>query len=195
MGVSGLKIVGIGGTNRPNSTSEKALAVSLRAAADAGAQTTIFSGADLILPMYAPEQDDRTDAARRLVEAFRECDGVIIASPAYHGSTSGLIKNALDYVEDLRGGRRVYLDGVAAGLIACGAGWQATGQTLAALRAIAHALRAWPTPLGSMLNTSTQLFDEAGHCIDLSARLQLETIGRQVVEFAEMAAVYRARAS
>jgi FMN reductase len=188
-----LKILGIGGTTRAGSSSEKALAISLRAAAEAGADTVMISGSDLVLPMYSPDVRDRTDEARRLVAAFGECDGIIVSSAAYHGSISGLIKNALDYVEDLREGKRVYFDGVAAGLIACGGGWQATGQTLAALRAIAHALRAWPTPLGAMLNTSAKLFDEDGACTDLSARFQLETIGRQVVEFAQMASVYRTR--
>lgn len=188
------RILGIGGTTRAGSSSEKALAISLKAAADAGADTVMMSSSDLLLPMYSPDERSRTPAAQRLVAAFEECDGIIVSSAAYHGSVSGLVKNALDYVEDLREGKRVYFDGVAAGLIACGGGWQAAGQTLATLRAIAHALRAWPTPLGAMLNTSTKLFDDAGACTDLSVRFQLETIGRQVVEFAEMSSAYRSRA-
>ena len=182
----------MGGTTRAGSTSERALAVSLRAAAEAGAETVMLSGADLILPMYAPGEGARTPEGRRLVDAFRACDGVIIASPAYHGSVSGLVKNALDYTEDLREGERVYFDGLPAGLITCAGGWQAAGQTLAALRAIAHALRAWPTPLGAMLNTSMPLFDAGGACTELSVRMQLEAVGRQVIEFADMAAHYRA---
>lgn len=188
-----LKILGIGGTTRTGSSSEKALAISLKAAADAGADTIMISGSDLVLPMYSPDERSRTPEAKRLVNAFAECNGIIVSSAAYHGSISGLVKNALDYVEDLREGKRVYFDGVAAGLIACGGGWQATGQTLATLRAIAHALRAWPTPLGAMLNTSVKLFDDEGVCTDLSARFQLETIGKQVVDFAEMASAYRSR--
>jgi hypothetical protein len=35
-----------------------------------------------------------------------------------------------------------------------------------------------------MLNTSNSLFDEDGSCLDLSAKMQLETVRRQVVEFA-----------
>lgn len=177
-------IVGIGGTPRAGSSSEKALAISLAAAADGGADTLLISGPELDLPMYNPSNPDRTPAAGRLVEVLRRCDGLIIASPAYHGSISGLVKNALDYTEDLRSDPRVYFDGLAIGCIACAGGWQAAGQTLAALRAIAHALRGWPTPLGAMLNTSSKLFDENGDCLDLSVKMQLETIGRQVFEFA-----------
>jgi FMN reductase len=178
-------IVGIGGTPRQGSTSEKALAVSLRAAADGGADTLLISGPELDLPMYNPGDERRTPAASHLVETFRRCDGIIIASPAYHGSISGLVKNALDYTEDLRSDPRVYFDGLAVGCIACAGGWQAAGQILAALRAIAHALRSWPTPLGAMLNTSANLFDDTGACLDLSVKMQLETVGWQVLQFAK----------
>lgn len=177
-------ILGIGGTPRAGSSSERALAVSLKAAAERGAETRLISGPELDLPMYNPGNSTRTETAERLLEMFRRCDGIIIASPAYHGSISGLVKNALDYTEDLRTDARVYFDGLAVGCIACAGGWQAAGQTLAALRAIAHALRGWPTPLGAMLNTSGKLFDEQGNCLDLSAKMQLETVGRQVVDFA-----------
>jgi hypothetical protein len=34
----------------------------------------------------------------------------IVGSPGYHGAISGLVKNALDYIEDLREDPRVYLD-------------------------------------------------------------------------------------
>ncbi len=179
-------ILGVGGTTRPASVTERALAVSLRAAADEGAETVLIAGPELILPMYSPSDPDRTPGARRLVDALRACSGLIVASPSYHGSVSGLVKNALDYVEDLRTDERVYLDSLAVGLIACAGGWQGAGQTLSALRSIAHALRGWPTPLGAALNTSIRLFDNDGECLDLSAKFQLETVGRQVVEFCRM---------
>ena len=129
------------------------------------------------------------------LEGDGKTSGIIIASPSYHGSISGLLKNALDYTEDLSSDERVYFDGCAIGLIACAAGWQGAGQTLAALRAIAHSLRGWPTPLGAMLNTSSKLFDEQGSCLDLSAKFQLESVGRQVVQFARMRNASRAPAS
>ncbi len=179
-------ILGLGGTTRAGSTSERALSLSLRAAAEAGAETVMFSGPELELPMYAPERKERSEGAARLIAAFRRCDGLVIASPAYHGSISGLMKNALDYAEDLSADQRVYFDGCAIGLVVAAAGWQAAGQTLATLRAIAHSLRGWPTPLGVMLNSTTKPFDAEGNCVDLNAKFQLETVGRQVVEFARM---------
>jgi len=179
-------ILGVGGTPRQGSTTERALALSLSAAAAEGAEVIMITGPDLMLPMYTPEIAERTAGGKRLIDAFRRCSGLVIASPAYHGSLSGLVKNALDYAEDLRNDERVYFDGLPVGLVACAGGWQAAVQTLAALRSIAHALRGWPTPLGAALNTSVPLFGDDGQCLDLSSKLQLETVGRQVIHFARM---------
>jgi hypothetical protein len=73
-------IVGVGGTLRSGSSSEKALAISLRAATAVGAEALLISGPELNLPMYNPGDAHRTEAAKRLIEAFRRCDGIVIAS-------------------------------------------------------------------------------------------------------------------
>jgi FMN reductase len=181
-------ILGIGGAARANSSSEKALRVSLEAAEACGVDVALITGAGLDLPMYAPQMPSRSEASAHLVDLFRRCDGVIISSPSYHGSISGLIKNALDYTEDLSQDQRVYLDGCPVGVIGCGAGWQGAHQVVSTLRGIVHALRGWPTPMGAALNTSQPMFDENGGCLDRAAKFQLETVGRQVADFALMKA-------
>jgi FMN reductase len=184
----GILVVGLGGTTRENSSTEKALRASLRAAEAAGAATVLFGAQDLDLPMYAPERDDRTPSARRLVDTLRASHGVIVASPGYHGTVSGLVKNALDYIEDMRQDDPPYLDGRAVGTIACAYGWPATIHTLSALRSVAHALRGWPTPMGAGVNTAEPIFDDDGHVSDDRSRFQLELVGQQVVEFARKSA-------
>ena len=169
-------VVGIGGTTRGNSSSERALRAALAAAEEHGAETELFAADALDLPMYVPDTTVRTNKARHLVDALARCDAVIIASPGYHGGPSGLVKNALDYVEDLREDARPYLDGRAVGCIACASGWQATTTTLVALRSIVHALRGWPTPLGVCINTSAQAHE---------ADEQLAILGGQVVTMAQ----------
>ena len=63
-------------------------------------------------------------------------------------------------------------------------GWQACGSALAALRAIVHALRGWPTPLGATLNSAMQPFDESGALREERDAVQVETVAQQVVAFA-----------
>ena len=108
LGAEGLYILGIGGTTRPGSTTERALRMALGVAAAAGAETELLIGSPIDLPLYAPENTTRSPEAERLVAALRRADGIIIASPAYHGGLSGLVKNALDYAEDLREDERPY---------------------------------------------------------------------------------------
>ena len=55
--------------------------------------------------------------------------GVVIATPSYHGGISGLVKNAIDFVEDMRDDERPYLDGRAVGCIVVADGPQAIGAT------------------------------------------------------------------
>jgi FMN reductase len=148
------RILGLGGTTRQGSSSERALRAALNLAEQAGAETDLLLAEDLDFPAYAPERGLHGPQADRLLDLVRRADGVIIASPGFHGGPSGLIKNALDYLEGLRDDQRPYLDGRAVGCIVCAAGWQATATTLASLRSTAHALRGWPTPVGVTINST-----------------------------------------
>lgn len=180
-----INVVGIGGSLREGSQSEHAMRIALEGAAAAGATTTAITGADLVLPFYDIAISERTEEARALVEAVRTADGLIVVSPGYHGGLSGLVKNALDYIEDLHHDERPYLEGRAVGTIAVAFGWQAAVTTLTQLRTTVHALRGWPTPLGAAVNSVETKFDEAGGASDEKVESSLRTIGGQVVRFAE----------
>lgn len=176
-----LYIVGLGGTTRPESSTERALRLALAHAAQLGCETRLLGAAEMPQEPYDPGRPDRSDAARTLVAELRRADGVIIASPSYHGGISGLVKNAIDFIEDLRDDPRVYLEGRAVGCIVCAEGPQAMGATLMAMRSIIHTLRGWPTPYGAAINTSTRPF--AGP-VEPAVRQALETVAAEVVAFA-----------
>lgn len=177
-----LRVVGLGGTTRASSSSERALRTALRAAEQAGAEVTLLGGPVLAsLPHYAPERPERSPEALELLDVIRAADGVIVASPGYHGGISGPVKNALDYLEDLREDQRPYLSGRPVGCIAAGAGWQGAVTAMSALRDVVHALRGWPTPLGVALNSAEPLFD-GERCVDERASVQLAQLGEQVAK-------------
>jgi FMN reductase len=179
------RIVGIGGTTKPGSSTERTLAATLQAAERLGAQTTLFAGPVLAqLPLYSPEDAQRSGLQRQFVEAVRQADGLVLATPAYHAGISGLLKNAIDLLEDLRGDVRPYLHDRAVGCIVTAHGWQGAGTTLTSVRTIVHALRGWPTPLGITLNTAERLFDDDGNCLDERVQVQFAMLAAQVVGFA-----------
>lgn len=176
-------IVGIGGTLRPDSSCEQALRISLNEARLAGADVIEFVGADIQLPFYNPADRARTEEAARLVEALRRCDGLIVASASYHGTVSGLVKNALDYTEDLANDTRTYLDGLPVGCIGIGMGPQGAANCVRTLRDIAHSLRAFPTPYGAAINNQGLRFQDGG-VSDPQVAEALARVGAQTVALA-----------
>jgi FMN reductase len=179
-------IVGISGTLQAGSQTEKSVMMALRAAEDLGADTILIGGNALELPLYNPAVMATSQDAQALVQALRASDGIILGSPAYHGNVSGLLKNAIDYAQELYGDERPYLDGRAVACVATAGGWQAAVTTLVALRTMVHALRGWPTPLGVAINSGEARFDEAGCCQSPVIEEQLRAAGTQVFEFAAM---------
>ena len=111
-------ILGIGGTIRAGSSSEKALILALRAAEAAGAESRLLGGEFLAsLPIFDPRPGEPTASQAALAEAVRAADGVIVATPGYHGSLSGVIKNALDTLELTRDDPKPYFQGKPVGTI------------------------------------------------------------------------------
>jgi FMN reductase len=180
-------VVGFGGTARPDSSGERLVSAVLAEVQSLGARTRFFGGSALAaLPHFSPESEQRTPEQLEFVEAIRAADGVVIATPGYHGGVSGLVKNAIDLLEDLREDGRAYFEGRAVGLIVTCAGWQACGGTLMSLRGIVHAMRGWPTPLGIAVNTATKPFAADGSITDPGLIKSLKMQARQVLQFSGM---------
>lgn len=180
-------IVGIGGSTRAGSSGERIVRCVLEETEALGATTRMFGGPDLAaLPHFTPEDPTRNGPQAEFVDAVRRADGLVIGSPGYHGGVSGLVKNAIDLLEDLRDDRRVYFSERPVGLVVVAAGWQACGITLQALRGIVHAMRGWPTPIGVTINTVEQdVFDAEGAVIEPSARASCLAQAQQIVWFAQ----------
>ena len=180
------RIVGIGGTLRAGSSSERLVRAVLSACGDAGAETTLFDGAALArFGHFNVEDTARTDEQQAFIESVRAADGLVLGTPGYHGGVSGLVKNAIDLLEDLRGDTRPYFEGRPVGLIVSAAGWQAGGVTLSALRGIVHAMRGWPTPIGIAINSVEQRpFDANGDLVDAGIASAVSAQARQMMTFA-----------
>jgi FMN reductase len=179
-----IRILALGGSTAPMAASERALRIAAESAEESGAQVDFLAGRDLMVPIYDTETQERSEGALHLVAALRDCDGVLVATPGYHGSVSGMIKNALDYCEDLRTDDRPYLHGRAVGCISVAHGWQTAVGTLHQMRQIVHALRGWPTPLGCAINDASGLVGVDAARSDADVVRQLQTLAGQVVEFA-----------
>lgn len=177
-------IVALGGTTRPESSTERVLGLAAEAAAAQGAEVRTFGGAYMAgLPHYRGP-DWTPDKGREMIEAVRAADGILLATPGYHGTVSGMVKNAIDYLEELATDARPYLEGRPVGLIVTAFGHQAANSSMTTLRTIAHALRGWPTPFGAALRISPASFDAEGCFLDEDSAAQLRLVGSQVAHAA-----------
>ena len=75
-------IVGLGGTTREGSSTERALCAALATAQTQGARTRLIGGAFLAeLPIYDPRPGGPTARQAELAEIVRSADGLILATP------------------------------------------------------------------------------------------------------------------
>ena len=170
-------VVGIGGSTRQGSSTEALVTAALGSLERGGARTVLYAGDALLLPPY--ERTPRhAEAGRAIIEAVRRADALVIGSPGYHGSISGLVKNVLDYLEELADDKRPYVDGRPVGCIATAQGWQGAVNSLVALRHIVHALRGWPTPFGLALNVEGGL-----DVTDPAIGASIDLIAGQILDF------------
>lgn len=133
-----VRILGLGGSTRAGSITERVLEAVLGLAAEAGAQTTMLSVRELDLPMYNDDvpADEQPDVVRTLLAEVRAADGFVLASPTYHGTISGALKNVLDFLNVDNRVPRTYFDGRPIGLVAFGG-----PSALNVVNALGHSVR------------------------------------------------------
>jgi NAD(P)H-dependent FMN reductase len=189
-------ILGLGGSLRLGSTTTLALQSALTGAQEAGAQTRLMDLATLRLPLFNGTYtlDGYTSAERKeimtLLEAADEAQGFILASPTYHNTISGSLKNALDILEILNDDRPSRLAGKVVGIMTVQGGTSGTGvNTLTTMLLAARAMGAWVAPTMVSLPGSREAFDETGLIHDLYLDQRLHSLGAEVARVSAMFAV------
>jgi FMN reductase len=170
------KIVGLGGSLAPTSSSLTALRVAAEAAEADGAQVRVFELRGLDLPFYSPGLE-APPAALDFAEAVYEASGLLLSSPMYHGTISGSFKNALDWLDLLARRDPPYLTGKVVGLISTAAGVQGL-QAVNTLEYVVRALRGWAVPLVIPISQREAFAD--GQIVDERVLQQLRALGHEV---------------
>jgi FMN reductase len=177
-----VRVIGLGGSLRAESTSLSALRVALDGSAAAGADTELVAVADLGLPLYSAEHAI-PPAAQKFADAAYACDAMIWSSPTYQGSVSGSFKNVLDWLILLADRKPRYLSNKPVGLVTT-AGGAAGLQAINTMDFIARSLRAWSVPVVLPVSQSWKSFDPDGRLTDKNVEGQLHELGAEVVRAA-----------
>jgi FMN reductase len=171
-----VKIVGIGGSLRADSYSQLALKLAAQRIEALGAEVEILDLREMQLPFCNGEDDypDYPDV-EKLRNAVQQADGLILATPEYHGSVSGVIKNALDLMSFPQ------LSDKVTGLISV-LGGQSNSNALNDLRVIMRWVHAWVIPEQIAIGQAWKAFTEDGKIVDEKLSQRFDLFAQSLVE-------------
>ncbi|ADD05525.1 homolog to NAD(P)H dehydrogenase (quinone) [Natrialba magadii ATCC 43099] len=175
-------VLAVSGSLRDESYTRTALQYALRAAAEAGAETTLLDLREYDLPLYDPNVDEQGDE-QEVKALMREADAVALGTPVYHGSYSGALKNFHDYC-----GWDEYED-TTVGLLAT-AGGGSYGSTLDHLRITVRGVHGWVLPHQVGLRNANKKFEKDPDAIDgrrfrdTDLQERVEKLGWSLTEYA-----------
>jgi FMN reductase len=176
---SRIRVVGIGGSMSPASSSLAALKIAIEGAEQAGAETEVFDVRVLDLPMYNPSAKDVPAPVQRMSDAVYAADGLLWSSPLYHGTISGSFKNALDWLQVLSDRNPPFLTDKVVGLLSAAGGTQGL-QAVNTMEFVVRALRGWAVPLVIPIAEAWRVFDNQGYSRDPKLTELLHTLGGEV---------------
>ncbi len=177
--IDSIRITGVCGSLSADGATRKALAIALKGAAEYNAETALLELRDFNLVFYGSvPQDEYPPDVIQLRQALKDSEGIILATPEYHGSLTGALKNMLDLmsIEEFET-KIVGLVGVAGGHIGA-------INSLNTMKTICRNLHCWVLPQEVSIANSAQAFNDDGTVKYPEIEERLLNVGRQLVKFA-----------
>lgn len=171
-----VKIVGIAGSLRDESYTHRALGLAAQRVEALGAEVELLDLREMKLPFCDggdeyPEYPD----VKRLQETVKKADGLILATPEYHGGISGVLKNALDLMSFEE------LSDKVAGTISI-LGGQSNSNSLNQMRVVMRWVHAWVIPEQVAIGQAWKAFDKESKILDEKLSQRLDKFAQSLVE-------------
>ncbi len=171
-------ILGIAGSLRLNSYSTRALKLVLeKASKKYASETNLIDLSEMELPIYNPNISSENDkiltyVTREVIKA----DSYVLASPDYHGSMSGAMKNLLDYYWKEFAGKTF-------GYIV--ASHEKGLTVMDQMRTAVRQCYGWSMPYGISIHGDHD-FDQSGHITNSSLSSRLEMLARDLTVYGKL---------
>lgn len=177
MDLASIKVVGISGSLREGSHTRSIVELALRGAAETGAKVSLLdlSSYDLVFNDVSTES---SSGVLRLRQDVASAHGIILGTPEYHASFSGILKHALDLMGFSE------FEGKMIGLVSVSGGRTGGLMALNSLRTICRSMHAWVVPNQVGVPNGSKMFDPSGKLLDRSIEDSLKKVGREVARFA-----------
>ncbi len=165
------KILALAGSTRKESFNKKLVQTSAAIAIELGAEVTVIDLRDYPLPLFSGDLEELKgppENAIRLYELFKSHDAILIASPEYNSSISGLLKNTIDWVSRPRDSEPplAAFSGKVAGLLSASPGQLGGLRGLVHLRSILGSMGMLVIPEQVAVGAAHEAFAEDGTLVD-----------------------------
>jgi len=180
------KILAFAGSTRMDSFNKKLLRAGAQAAREAGAEVTLLDLADLPMPLYDGDLEQREGVPAngiKLKELMKSHQGFLIASPEYNSSISGVLKNAIDWASRPFPGEanlECFADKVA-GLLSASPGALGGLRGLVTVRSILGNIGTLVIPRQMALSKAQEAFNPDGSLKDGAQRAAVEKVTEQLL--------------
>lgn len=166
-----------------------ALDIALTGAREAGAKTRLLDLSTYALGFCTGKDSESqySEDVFRLRREVQDAQGILLGSPEYHGSFSGVLKNALDLMGFAE------FEGKMVGLVGVSGGRMGGLNAVGGLRTIGRSLHAWVTPDEATIPNVWQVFAKDGTCKDAGIEKRLKEVGQSVTRFAYLHTSSRTR--
>jgi NAD(P)H-dependent FMN reductase len=128
--------------------------------------------------LFIPGMENGPSDRDELQKIVSSADGVILATPEYHGSYSSLIKLVIDNL-----GYPSALAGKPVSLIGVAGGRYGAIKSLEHLRSICAHLGALALPGSVSIPQAGKVFDKDGHCLDPRVEKSIRRMARKLLAF------------
>ena len=176
-----INVLGVAGSMRQDSYSTLGLRMVLEEAKKYYSESYLLELRDINLPLYDPSGPSSNDPSfnnsnnvlEKITTALKWADALVLASPDYHGSMSGTLKNFLDYFwEDFAGKTFGYI-------IAS----HEKGLTVAdQMRTAIRQCYGWSMPYNISISGDDD-FDSKGDLVNSALSKRIKMLGRDLVTY------------
>lgn len=169
------KVLGVSSSTRESSFSALGLNIVLENIKENGSEVELLDLRKTILPLFSTDSNGN-DVVSMVTKMVKNTDAFILASPDYHGSMSGSLKNFLDY----------YWTEFAGKLFGYICASHEKGLTaMDQMRTAVRQCSGWSMPYGISINGEVD-FDENGNIINNDLNSRLEMLSRDLTVYGKL---------
>jgi NAD(P)H-dependent FMN reductase len=179
-----LRILAFSGSARRESLNRRFLAVAARAVTEAGASVTLLDPAEIALPLYEGDLEDREGLpanAAKLIALITAHAALLIASPEYNSMITPLLKNTLDWCS--RADDNPF-EGKVAAVISASPGQYGGVRSLQLAQQLLLKLGCHVVPGQCVLPHANKAFDGEGRLVDARARESVQEMAANLLKTA-----------